>query len=62
MRAILIKGAEKSYDDAMKKYKNCRSIEAVFEYPEKVADFFDLIYEKFEKEIDQFFDTRIGDV
>jgi hypothetical protein len=27
-----------------------------------VADFFELIYEKFEKEIDSFFDQRLGDV
>lgn len=29
---------------------------------EKVADFFDLIYEKFEREIEDFFSQREGDV
>jgi hypothetical protein len=34
----------------------------MFEEPEKVSDFFEIVYEKFEKEIDSFFDERIGDV
>ena len=62
MKSLLIKGAEKAFEDAAKKYKACKSIEQVYEQPEKVADFFDIIYEKFEKEIDSFFDSRLGDV
>ena len=27
-----------------------------------MADFFEIVYEKFEKEIDAFFDKRFGDV
>jgi hypothetical protein len=62
MRVILIKGAEKSFEDACKKYKSCKNIEKVYDQPDKVADFFDIVYEKFEKEIDGFFDSKIGDV
>lgn len=56
MKSLLMKGAEKSFEDALKKYKVVKSIEAIYEQPEKVADFFEIIYEKFEKEIDAFFD------
>ena len=62
MKASLIKGAEKVFEDAVKKYKACKNIEAHYEQPEKVCDFFDIIYEKFEKEVDKFFDSRINDV
>jgi hypothetical protein len=62
MKMILIKGAEKAFEDAAKKYKQSKSIEQIYEQPDKVADFFDIMYEKFEKEIDDFFDQRIGDV
>lgn len=62
MKGLLIKGAEKAFEDAQKKYKASKVIESVFDTPEKAADFFDIIYEKFEKEIDGFFDTRMNDV
>ena len=62
MKAILIKGAEKAFEDAVKKYRHCKNIESLYEQPEKVSEFFDLIYEKFEKEIEAFFDSRINDV
>lgn len=64
MKDLIVKGAEKGFDDSMTKYKQCKSIEASYEEgPEKVADFFELIYEKFEKEIDTFFEERgMGDV
>lgn len=62
MKVLLIKGAEKAYEDANKKYKQCKSIEQIYEQPDKVADFFEIVYEKFEKEVDGFFDERIGDV
>lgn len=62
MRGLLMKGAEKAFEDAVKKYKACKNIEQAYDHPEKVADFFDAIYEKFEKEIDGFFDSRLGDV
>lgn len=62
MKSLLMKGAEKAFEDAIKKYKNCKNIEQAFEHPEKVADFFDHVYEKFEKQIDGFFDSKLGDV
>jgi hypothetical protein len=31
MKTILIKGAEKSFEDAMKKFKSCKSLEAAYE-------------------------------
>ena len=31
MKAILIKGAEKAFEDAVKKYKQCKNIENIFE-------------------------------
>lgn len=62
MRAILIKGAEKAFEDATKKYKQCKNIETVYDQPDKISDFFDIVYEKFEKEIDTFFDSKINDV
>jgi len=41
----------------MAKYKQCKNIEATYESgTEKVADFFDLVYEKFEKDIEKFID------
>lgn len=47
----------------MAKYKQCKNIENIYqEGVEKIADFFDLIYDKFEKDIDQFFDQRENDV
>lgn len=45
MKGLLVKGAEKAFDDAHKKYKSCKSIEILYEQPEKIADFFDIIYE-----------------
>jgi hypothetical protein len=62
MKILLLKGAEKAYEDANKKFKSCKTIETIFEQPERVSDFFEIVYEKFEKEIDSFFDERIGDV
>ena len=49
MKSILIKGAVKAFEDAVKKYKSCRSIEQYYNTPDKIADFFDVVYEKFEK-------------
>lgn len=62
IRQLLIQGAEKEYENAQKKYRQFRSIEQLYEQQDKVADFFEIVYEKFEKEIDNFFDERIGDV
>lgn len=64
MKSLIIKGAEKGYEDSLAKYKQCKTIESSFEHgSEKVADFFDLIYEKFEKEVEHFIDQRgLGDV
>jgi len=31
MKSLLIKGAEKAFEDAAKKYKACKSIEQVYE-------------------------------
>ena len=31
MKGLLIKGAEKAFEDAIKKYKQCKSIESSFE-------------------------------
>lgn len=62
MKNLLVKGAEKAYEDAYKKFQSCRGIEVIYEQPEKVSDFFEIVYEKFEKEIDGFFDSRFGDV
>ena len=59
---MLIKGAEKTFEDAVKKYNSCKGIEAIYEQPEKLSDFFEMVYEKFEHEIDGFFDARFGDV
>ena len=57
LKNIIIKGAEKGLDDSMAKYKQCKNIEATYESgTEKVADFFDLVYEKFEKDIEKFID------
>jgi hypothetical protein len=30
MKTLLIKGAEKAFDDALKKYKNVKSIESIY--------------------------------
>ena len=32
----------------------------MYEQPDRVADFFEIVYDKFEKEIDAFFDSRSG--
>lgn len=56
IKSLLIKGAEKAYDDFVKKYKVSKNIEQIYEDQEKVAEFFEIIYERFEKEIDKFFD------
>ena len=60
LRGLLLKGAEKGLEDCALKFKQARMIEQWYEQPEKVADFFEVIYEKFEKEVDQFFDQRFG--
>lgn len=62
MKGILIKGAVKAFEDALKKYRDCRNIEQYYATPDKVADFFDAVYEKFEKQIDAFFDSKVGDI
>lgn len=62
MKSILIKGAVKAFEDAIKKYKTCRNIEQYYATPDKIADFFDVVYERFEKQIDSFFDSKLGDV
>lgn len=49
MRSILIKGAVKAFEDAVKKYKSCRSIEQYYKMYDRIDDFFDVVYEKFEK-------------
>ncbi len=59
-KSLLLKGAQKSHEEAAKKFKQARTIEICFGQPDKVADFFDVIYGKFEKQIDGFFETRIG--
>jgi hypothetical protein len=56
LKNLLIKGAQKGFDESLLKFKKAKSIEGYYEQPEKVADLFELIYEKFEKEIDNFFD------
>ena len=62
MRGILVKGAEKAFEDSQKKFKSAKSIENFFEEPDSFQDFFEVIYEKFESEIDQFFEKKICDV
>lgn len=63
LKDLILKGAEKGFDDCMAKYKQCKNIENSYQDGvERIADFFDLIYEKFEKEIDAFFASREGDV
>lgn len=42
----------------MKKHKTCKNIEEIYDDKEKIAEFFEIIYERFEKEIDQFIDKR----
>lgn len=57
LKHLIVKGAIKGFEEQMLKYKQCKTIEVAFEEGlDKIADFFDLIYEKFEKEIDEFFD------
>lgn len=62
MRQILIKGAEKSYDDSVKTLSSAKTIQKYFEREDKVADFFEVIYEKYESEVEAFITTRLNDV
>lgn len=56
LKDLIFKGVEKGIEDCQSKYKQCKSIEKMGEeVGEKVADFFDLLYEKFETEIEDFF-------
>lgn len=62
MKGLLLKGAQKSHEEAIKKFRQAKTIETCFDHPEKIADFFDVVYDKFEKQIDGFFESRIGEV
>lgn len=62
MRGILIKGAEKSYDDSVKQLQNCKGIQKYFDRDDKIADFFEVVYDKFEKEIEGFISTTLNNV
>lgn len=48
MRQILIKGGEKSYEDAVKQITSCKGIQKYFDREDKIADFFEVVYEKYE--------------
>jgi hypothetical protein len=62
MRGILIKGAEKSYDESVKQLQSVKNIQKYFDREDKVADFFEVVYEKYETEIEGFITTTLNDV
>ena len=62
MQQLLVRGAQKTYEEASRKYENAKSIEKAFDKPEIIVEFFEIVYDKFEKDCDNFIDSWVNEV
>lgn len=63
LRDLINKGVEKGIEESRQKLKFCHGVDQITEdQGGQIADLFDLVYERFEKEIEDFFSQRENDV